>query len=118
MKQTVLIVAIFVTCFMILVNHYTQPQKLYIITDKYVNKFEENISLSFGVFSDQKERTSDKYYQVGLIGRQIIVKIMEDTDEKEYDKLEKNLARRYSGKEMVNEVFKNKGGTITIDCRR
>lgn len=43
---------------------------------------------------------------------------MEDADEKEYDKLEKNLARRYSGKEMVNEVFKNRGGTITIDCRR
>ena len=28
------------------------------------------------------------------------------------------LAKRYNGKETVNEVFKNKGGTITIDFRR
>ena len=116
-KQTVLIVAIFATCFMILVNHYTQPQKLYIITDKYVDKFKDDASLSYGLFSDQNERTTDEYYRVGLIGRRILVKIIEYADEKEYDKLEKNLARRYNGKETVNEVFENAGGTITIDCR-
>jgi hypothetical protein len=43
-----------------------------------------------------------------------------DDDEilKANEKLIKKLTNRYKGNETVNDVFTNKGGTITIDCRR
>jgi tRNA(Ser,Leu) C12 N-acetylase TAN1 len=126
MKQTVLIVAIFVTCFMILLNHYTQPQKLYIITDEYVESLEdptESYPTLFRYNNDrQRKLTPKKDYQVGVIGRQVIVKIMKKMDDDEIlkanEKLIKKLTNRYKGNETVNDVFTNKGGTITIDCRR
>lgn len=92
--------------------------ELYTITDEFVEKLETTYE-SYGVLGgiDYTRYTKDKEYIVFPMGRLIIVKIEHYADDNEYENLRKALESHYSSDKRVNQVYRNQGGTIAIDCR-
>ena len=106
MKQSVLIVSIIAVCIMVNVYIYTEPSDLYDLTDEYVESLED-ITESYPTlfrFNDDRQRklTPKKDYQVGVIGRQVIVKIMEKMDDDERLKANDKLIKKL--KEDIKET--------------
>ncbi len=92
--------------------------ELYEITDDFVEKLHTTYE-SYGMFGgmDYTKYTKDKEYKVFPMGRLINVRIEHYADDNEYESLRKALESHYSGDSRVNQVYRNKGGTIMIDCR-
>lgn len=93
-------------------------RELYSITDEFVEKLQTTYQ-SYGVFGgfDDTRYTKDKEYKVFPMGRLINVRIEHYADDDEYESLRKALESHYSGDSRVNNVYRNKAGTIMIDCR-
>lgn len=93
-------------------------RELYTITDEFVEKLQTTYQ-SYGVFGgiDDTRYTKDKEYKVFPMGRLINVRIEHYADDDEYESLRKALESHYSGDSRVNSVYRNKAGTIMIDCR-
>ncbi|MDO4951203.1 MAG: ABC transporter [Bacteroidales bacterium] len=74
---------------------------------------------SYGLLGgmDYTKYTEDKEYKLFPIGRLINVRIEHYADDDEYEILRKALESHYSGDSRVNQVYRNQGGTIMIDCR-
>ena len=62
--------------------------------------------------------TSDGQYQVMPVGRLINVKILKVVSDDVYKDLEEDLKRHYKDDKRVNDVYRNNGGTLMIDCRK
>lgn len=92
--------------------------ELYEITDEFVEKLQTTYE-SYGIFGgmDKTKYTKDKEYKVFPMGRLINVRIERYADDDEYESLRKALESHYSGDSRVNQVYRNQGGTIMIDCR-
>lgn len=97
---------------------YIKYRELYEVTDEFVESLNTTYK-SYGLFGglDQTKYTKDKEYQVFPTGRLIIVKIDRYADADEYESLRSALESHYSGDKRVNQVYRNQGGTIVIDCR-
>lgn len=89
----------------------SEYKALFYTTDKFVNKLGYNNS-----FTDS-ENTSDRKYLVTVIGRLIVVKKNSYSDPS-YDMVREALDKHYKSNSRVKDVFINKNGTITIDCRK
>lgn len=92
--------------------------ELYSITDEFVENLYTTYE-SYGILGGQNHTkyTKDKEYKVCPVGRLIIVRIERYADDGEYESLRKALESHYSGDKRVNQVYRNQGGTIAIDCR-
>lgn len=92
--------------------------ELYKITDEFVENLYTKYE-SYGLLggTDYTKYTKDKEYRVFPVGRLIIVRIERHADDEEYESLRKALESHYSGDKRVNQVYRNQGGTIAIDCR-
>ena len=93
-------------------------RELYTITDEFVEKLQTTYQ-SYGILGgrDNTRYTKDKEYKVCSIGRLVVVRIERYADDDEYESLRKALESHYSGDKRVNQVYRNQGGTIAIDCR-
>lgn len=93
-------------------------RNLFEITDEFVEKLHTSYR-SYGLLGgmDYTKYTEDKEYKVFPIGRLINVRIERYADDDEYEILRKALESHYSGDSRVNQVYRNQGGTIMIDCR-
>lgn len=80
-------------------------------TDYYVNKLD--ISGSGGVDSSE---SSDGKYLVTLMGRLITVKKNYSSGATYYE-IKDALQDHYKNNPKVDDIYINKGGTVTIDCR-
>ena len=111
---------LFITTIFLLLNSCDNIKygELFEITDGFVENLETKYE-SYGVFGglDYTKYTKDKEYQVTPMGRMIIVKIQHYADADEYESLRKALESHYSGDSRVNQVYRNQGGTLMIDCR-
>lgn len=92
--------------------------ELFEITDEFVNDLQSTYQ-SYGMFGgmEHTKYTKDKEYKVFPMGRLINVRIEHYADDDEYESLRKALELHYSGDSRVNQVYRNKAGTIMIDCR-
>lgn len=91
--------------------------KLFVVTDTFVDFLSESSYNSYDAFGKKQKETSDGVFLVTPMGRMIVVKIQKPS-QADYDSTLKYLEQRYSKKYYVKDIFKNNGGTITIDCRR
>lgn len=90
---------------------------LYEHTDYFVEQLDTTYE-SYGLRGVERKRvTRDGKYGVFPVGRLVNVRIEEVVGDKEYESLRKDLERHYRGDRRVNQVYRNQGGTITIDCR-
>lgn len=90
---------------------------LYKQTDYFVEQLDTTYK-SYGLQGVSEKRfTEDRKYGVFPVGRLVNVRIEEYADDGEYEKLLKALEWHYRGDRRVNKVYRNQGGTITIDCR-
>ena len=89
----------------------SEYKALFYTTDKFVNKLGYNNS-----FTDS-ENTSDRRYLVTVLGRLIVVKKNSSTGFS-YNEVKDALYGHYKSNSRVKDVFINKNGTITIDCRK
>ena len=106
-----LIVAFLVSC-------SPSKKELYGITDSFIESLHTTYD-SYGVLGGKEhiKTTSDGQYQVMPIGRLINVKILEVVNDDVYKDLEEDLKSHYKDDKRVNNVYRNNGGTIMIDCR-
>ena len=87
------------------------------ITDYFVEKLDTEIK-SYGLEGlKYKKYTYDDEYSAFPTGRLIIVRIERVASDSEYDELLKALETYYSKDRRVNDVYRNNGGTIVVDCR-
>ena len=89
----------------------TEYKALFYTTDRFVNK------LGYSSSSVDSETTSDGKYLVSVFGRLIIVK-KKSYAGPSYSVVQEALYSHYKSNSIVNNVFINNGGTITIDCRK
>ena len=91
---------------------------LYSITDEFVEKLQSSY-ISYGLLGgvDETKYTENKEYKVFPIGRMINVRIEHYADDDEYESLRKALDYHYSNDSRVNRVYRNRAGSIMIDCR-
>lgn len=92
--------------------------ELFEITDGFVDNLHSSYR-SYGLFGglEYAKHTKDKEYRVFPIGRLINVRIEHYADGDEYESLRKALESHYADNRKVNQVYRNRAGTITIDCR-
>lgn len=112
-KFTLLIfIALLISC------NSKSKRELFTITDTFIESLSTTYE-SYGLLGglDEVVLTTDGQYQVFPTGRLIIVKIMHVATDKEYDKLMKDLKRRYKNNKAVNDVYRNQAGTLVVDCR-
>lgn len=95
----------------------TTYNKLFYVTDTFVDFLEESSYNSYDALGKKQKETSDGVFLVTPMGRMIAVKIKK-TYEADYDTTLRHLKTRYASKKKVKDIYKNSGGTITIDCRR
>ena len=114
---TLIVIAAFVGGVFYVVPEYQDRKELYGITDPLVKSLETTYD-SYGLFGPVKHKKTSHNYVAGPIGRLIIVNYTDYADHINYEKLEMVLKRHYKHNRTVREVFRNEGGTITIDCRR
>ncbi len=93
-------------------------RELYEITDEFVEKLQTTYE-SYGLLGgmNHTKYTKDREYKVFPMGRLINVRIERYADDDEYESLRKALESHYSGDSRVNSVYRNKAGTLMIDCR-
>lgn len=90
---------------------------LYKQTDYFVEQLDTTYR-TYGLQGVTEKRfTEDGKYGVFPMGRLVNVRIEQYADDGEYEKMRKALERHYKGDRRVNKVYRNQGGTITIDCR-
>ena len=106
-----LIVAFLVSC-------SPSKKELYGLTDSFIELLHTTYD-SYGVLGGKEhiKTTSDGQYQVMPVGRLINVKILEVVNDDVYKDLEEDLKSHYKDDKRVNDVYRNNGGTIMIDCR-
>jgi hypothetical protein len=113
MKKTICIVLV-----AFLVGCSPSKQELFEITDSVVESLQTTYE-SYGMLGGKKhiKTTSDGKYQVMPVGRLINVKILEAVTDDIYLDLVEDLKSHYKDDTRVNDVYRNNGGTIMIDCR-
>jgi hypothetical protein len=106
-----LIIAFLVSC-------SPSKKELYGITDSFIESLQTTYD-SFGILGGKEhiKTTSDGQYQVMPVGRLINVKILKVVGDDVYKDLEEDLKSHYKDDKRVNDVYRNNGGTIMIDCR-
>jgi hypothetical protein len=94
-------------------------KELYDITDSLIESLQASYE-SYGILGGEEhiKKTSDGQYQIMPVGRLINVKILKVVSDDVYEELEEDLKSRYKGDNRVNDVYRNNGGTIMIDCRK
>lgn len=115
MKKILIITSIFV---LLCSCNSIKYGELFEITDEFVEKLQTTYQ-SYGMLGGMEytKYTKDKEYKVFPMGRLINVRIERYADDDEYESLRKTLESHYSGDKRVNQVYRNKAGTIMIDCR-
>jgi hypothetical protein len=108
-------------CFLLvgfLVSCSPSKKKLYGITDSFIESLQTTYD-SYGILGGKEhiKTTSDGQYQVMPVGRLINVKILKVVTDDVYKDLEEDLKSHYKDDKRVNDVYRNNGGTIMIDCR-
>lgn len=106
-----LVVAFLVSC-------SPSKKELYGITDSFIESLQTTYD-SYGILGGKEhiKTTSDGQYQVMPVGRLINVKISKVVTDDVYKDLEEDLKSHYKDDKRVNDVYRNNGGTIMIDCR-
>jgi hypothetical protein len=106
-----LVVALIISC-------SPSKKELYDITDTFIESLQTTYD-SYGVLGGKEhiKTTSDGQYQVLPVGRLINVKILKVVTDDVYKDLEEDLKSHYKDDKRVNNVYRNNGGTIMIDCR-
>ena len=96
-----------------------QSKKLINSTDYFVEELDVKYS-SYGILNDYNQST--EFFNLPIvvtpIGRVFIVKVDEYVDDNKYKMIETILKNHYRNDNRVNDVYRNNGGTITIDCRK
>jgi hypothetical protein len=108
-------------CFLLvgfLVSCSPSKKELYGITDSFIESLQTTYD-SYGILGGKEhiKTTSDGQYQVMPVGRLINVKILKVVTDDVYKDLEEDLKSHYKDDKRVNDVYRNNGGTIMIDCR-
>ena len=85
-------------------------------TDQFIDML-DTIYENYDFFGKKKKDSSDGMFTVTPIGRMIIVKKKIIAGNISYSELEDALKSHYINNFKVNDVYQNKGGTVTIDCR-
>ena len=101
-----------------LVGCSPSKKELYGITDSFIESLQTTYD-SYGILGGREhiKTTSDGQYQVMPVGRLINVKILKVVNDDVYKDLEEDLKSHYKDDKRVNDVYRNNGGTIMIDCR-
>jgi len=89
---------------------------LFRTTDYFIDML-DTVYKHYDVFGKKKKDSSDGMFTVTPIGRMIIVKKKITAGTISYSELEVALKSHYINNFKVNDVYQNKGGTVTIDCR-
>lgn len=94
---------------------FNKYSNLYDLTDQAIHE----VCMSTSIFDLPPQKfTEDGNYQIIPIGRMVAVKIISDGhDYNDYESLLKNLKKHYKDNYVINGIYINNGGTITIDCR-
>jgi hypothetical protein len=111
------ILFIAVMCFAF-VSCNSEKNELYEHTDYFVESLNTTYE-SYGLLggAEHTRYTDNGYYKIMPVGRLINVRIEKAVDDKEYEKLKKDLEGHYKNDKRVNQVYICGGGTIMIDCR-
>lgn len=101
-----------------LVSCSPSKKELYGLTDSFIESLQTTYD-SYGILGGKEhiKTTSDGQYQVMPVGRLINVKILKVVTDDVYKDLEEDLKNHYKDDKRVNDVYRNNGGTIMIDCR-
>lgn len=101
-----------------LVSCSPSKKELYSITDAFIESLQTTYD-SYGILGGKEhiKTTSDGQYQVMPVGRLINVKILKVVNDDVYKDLEEDIKSHYKDDKRVNDVYRNNGGTIMIDCR-
>ena len=94
---------------------FNKYSNLYDLTDQAIHE----VCMSTSIFDLPPQKfTEDGNYQIIPIGKMVAVKILSDGhDYNDYESLLKNLKKHYKNNYVINGIYINNGGTITIDCR-
>lgn len=98
------------------VPEHKDRQELYGVTDPLVKGLETTYE-SYGLIGVAKFQQESEHYVAIPFGRMIGVNYTDKVKKINYDKLLKVLQRHYKGRKVVNNIFINEAGSITIDCR-
>ena len=86
-------------------------------TDYFIDML-DTVYEHYDALGKRASDSSDGKFTVTPIGRMIVVKKKASAASMTYDDVEDALSIHYKGHRKVNSVYKNNGGTITIDCRK
>lgn len=89
---------------------------LFSTTDYFIDLL-DTVYEHYDILGKKKKDSSDGMFIVTPIGRMIIVKKKVIAGNISYSELENVLKSHYRNNIKVNDVYQNKGGTVTIDCR-
>ena len=90
--------------------------ELYKVTDHFVEELYTTYE-RYDIFGRNSTYTESGEYQVTPIVRLIVVRIEKNPTDKKYDNLVETLKKHYKNDARVNDVYRNQGGTVVIDCR-
>ena len=106
-------------------KHYDEMKwlyhELYDNDEQALDYFIDMLDTVYEHYDALGKRTSDSSdgkFTVTPIGRMIVVKKKAGASSMTYDEVENALNIHYKNHRKVNSVYKNNGGTITIDCRK
>jgi len=91
-------------------------KELYKVTDHFVTELSTTYE-HYDIFGHYSTYTEGGEYQVTPIVRLIVVRIEKNPTDKKYNDLVKTLKKHYKNDARVNDVYRNQGGTVVIDCR-
>ncbi|MBR6121322.1 MAG: hypothetical protein IKQ05_02885 [Prevotella sp.] len=86
-------------------------------TDYFIDML-DTVYEHYDALGKRTSDSSDGKFTVTPIGRMIVVKKKAGASSMTYDEVENALNIHYKNHRKVNSVYKNNGGTITIDCRK
>ena len=89
---------------------------LFAKTDYFIDML-DTVYEHYDALGKKAADSSDGRFTVTPMGRMIIVKKKSSTS-MTYSEIENALKAHYKNNSKVNDVYKNNGGTITIDCRK
>lgn len=90
---------------------------LFTKTDHFIDML-DTIYEKYDAFGSKAADTSDGKFTVTPMGRLIIVKKKTLASDITYTQIQSALENHYKNKSKVKDVFLNKSGTVTIDCRK
>lgn len=100
-----------------LLNKNSEYKSLFSKTDYFIDMLDK-IYERYDALGSKSTKTSDGKWTVTPMGRLIIVKNNRSSSSVEYNNVRDALSDYYKSNYKVKDVYINKNGTVTIDCRK